>query len=94
VSLYFTFYDSINNKKRQVIEKAIKLELVKILPKGKKYLILHHAAMSCIGIQVADYCNWAIFRKWEKEDNRSYQIIEGSIKSCFDIFKNGKSFYY
>ena len=83
-----------NNKKRNAIEKALKLELAKILPAEKRYLILHHASMSCFGIQMADYCNWAIFRKWERKDERSYALISKGIKSEFDIFRAGTRHYY
>jgi hypothetical protein len=65
-----------------------------MLPPDKKYKVLHHASKSCIGLQVADYCNWAIFRKWERSDKRSYELIKTCIKSEFDIFAKGGIYYY
>ena len=35
-------------------------------------------------LQVADYCVWAIQRKWEREDRSSYELIEDKIASEFD----------
>jgi len=81
-------------KKREAIEKAIKMTVSKMLPPNKKYKVLHHASKSCIGLQVADYCNWAIFRKWERSDKRSYELIKTCIKSEFDIFAKGEMYYY
>jgi hypothetical protein len=45
-------------------------------------------------LQVADYCAWAIQRKWEIGDPRSYNLIRKKIKSEFDLFKTGYMTYY
>ncbi|WP_448508115.1 DUF3800 domain-containing protein, partial [Immundisolibacter sp.] len=58
-------------KKRQAVEKAIKGALSAMLPAGMRYRILHHASRSHYGLQVADYCNWAVFRKWQKGSRNS-----------------------
>ena len=50
-------------RKRQAVEKAIKTTLSEFLPPGMNYRVLHHESRSCAGLQVADYCNWAIYRK-------------------------------
>jgi hypothetical protein len=44
-------------------------------------------------LQVADYCNWAIQRKWERDDTRSYDLIEPKIKSEFDVWRTGTHRY-
>jgi hypothetical protein len=82
------------NKKRDAVEKSIKQTLSAVLPKGNRYSIFHHPSYSSVSLQVADYCNWAIFRKWESNDRRSYNLIKGGIKSEFNIFRNGDVFYY
>ncbi|MEW6376239.1 MAG: DUF3800 domain-containing protein [Thermodesulfobacteriota bacterium] len=82
------------SRKREAIEKAVKQTLSRMLPAGAKYRILHHASKSCVGLQIADYCNWAIFRKWERGDLRSYELIRSGIWSEFDIFKSGTRHYY
>jgi len=82
------------HKKREAVEKAVKTTLSKILPDDMKYMVLHHASKSCAGLQIADYCNWAIFRKWERDDIRSYDLIRSCIKSEFEIFKVGERYYY
>ncbi len=82
------------SRKREAIEKAIKQTLSNMLPSGTKYRVLHHASKSCVSLQVADYCNWAIFRKWERGDPRSYDLINSALHSEFDIFQNGVRYYY
>ena len=82
------------NKKRKAIEKAIKINLSRMLPKSSKYRIVHHASKSSYGLQVADYCNWAIYRKWKDADTRSYDLIKTGIQSEFDILAVGKRHYY
>lgn len=81
-------------KKKQAIEKAIKGALAKMLPPGMRYRILHHASRSHYGLQVADYCNWAIFRKWQKGETEYYDRIKPALRSEFDIFRTGTRFYY
>lgn len=81
-------------KKAQAIEKAIKVVLSAMLPAQVKYRVLHHASKSNFGLQVADYCNWAIYRKWEREDARSYDLIRARIRSEYDIFQRGTRHYY
>ncbi|MBM4036781.1 MAG: hypothetical protein FJ291_34030 [Planctomycetes bacterium] len=68
------------SRKRHAVEKAIKHTLASSLPAGARYRLLHHASKSCLGLQVADYCNWALFRKWERGDTRSYEIIRPAIR--------------
>ena len=82
------------SRKRKAIEKAIKLVLARMLPKDTRYSLLHHASKSCVGLQVTDYCNWALFRKWERGDSRSYDLVRTAIRSEFDIFKSGTRHYY
>jgi len=81
-------------KKRQAVEKAIKTTLSRFLPPTTNYRVLHHESRSCAGLQVVDYCNWAIYRKWSRDDSRSYDLIKRAIRSEFDIFASGRTYYY
>lgn len=80
--------------KRRAFEKGIKQELARMLPQHVQYRLFHHASKSSIGLQIADYCNWAIFRKWEGKDARSYAVIQELIRSEFEIFRTGTRYYY
>lgn len=45
-------------------------------------------------LQVADYCTWAIQRKWERGDDRSHVLIVDKIRSEFDVWRRGRTTYY
>lgn len=81
-------------KKRAAIEKGVKISLASILPSGTKYRVLHHDSRSHYGLQVADYCCWAINRKWKLGEYDSYNRIRAALKSEFDIFEIGRTTYY
>lgn len=67
------------NKKRKAAEKAIKETLANLLPNDCRYKILHHSSKSHFSLQIADYCNWAIYKKWENGIIDYYKIIEPAI---------------
>jgi len=50
------------------------------------------AADPCL--QIADYCAWAIQRKWERQDLRSYDLIRAKIRSEYDLWAKGTDYYY
>lgn len=77
-----------------VMEAAIKGALAKYLPQNVGYRVMHHESKSNFNLQIADYCNWAIYRKWSMTDFRSYKIIQSSVRSEFDIFRKGQTNYY
>lgn len=45
-------------------------------------------------LQIADYCTWAIQRKWETGDARSYDLIQSKITYEYDLWQRGKTHYY
>ena len=45
-------------------------------------------------LQIADYCTWAIQRKWEGNDPRSHVLIADKIRSEFDVWQRGTTYYY
>lgn len=45
-------------------------------------------------LQIADYCTWAIQRKWERGDARSYELIKPKIKYEYDLWGHGTRHYY
>ncbi|HYE33625.1 MAG TPA: DUF3800 domain-containing protein [Methylomirabilota bacterium] len=62
-------------RKRNAIEKGIKEVLAETLPIGVRYRIMHHASKSNLDLQIADYCNWAVFRAVERGDHRALAAI-------------------
>ncbi len=82
------------NKKRRAVEKSARLVLAKLLSRRMKYRILHQASRSHHGLQVADYCCWAVFRKWQREEIDHYDRTKQIVRSEFDIFQTIKRQYY
>ncbi len=81
-----------NKNKRELISKTMKEYLMKNFE--KQLNIYFHDAKSNKNAQIADYCCWAIYRKWEKGDLRSHDLIKNKIRSEFDMFAKGNIKYY
>ncbi|KAA0689474.1 hypothetical protein DTW90_31810 [Neorhizobium sp. P12A] len=45
-------------------------------------------------LQMADYCAWAIQRKWERNDTRSYDMIKDRITYEYDLWRRGAVHHY
>ena len=50
------------------------------------------ATDSCL--QIADYCAWAIQRRWEQGDERSYRLIRERVAVERDLFRRGRRTFY
>ncbi|OIN96992.1 hypothetical protein AUJ66_04665 [Candidatus Desantisbacteria bacterium CG1_02_38_46] len=96
----FIFTDSIPfTKKRDFVEKGIKVALRRLLGgnENKRFYIFHHPSESNYCLQAADYCGWAIYRKygdWGDIEVRPYKAIEQRIKSEFNYYKPGRDIFY
>ncbi len=51
-------------------------------------------AMSDPNLQAADYCAWAIQRKWERNDNRSLDLIRSKLTYEYELWKYGTVHHY
>lgn len=82
------------DKNKDAFKKGIVKELYRRNSMAKFVLYFPSSStFSCL--QVVDYLSWAIFRKWEKKDLRSYDQIKHILQSQErDIFKEGKIYYY
>ena len=74
------------NKKRKAVEKSIQRALASKQRPTVAYRIFHHQSRSHYGLQVADYCCWAIFRKWERGDSSWYDRIKPAVWGEFNVF--------
>lgn len=45
-------------------------------------------------LQVADYCIWAIQRRWERGDTKSYDLIKSKVTHEYDMWKRGTQHFY
>jgi len=84
------FTDSLPvQRKRSAIEKGVKTTLAAMLPAEVRYRV---ASKSNLDLQIADYCTWAIYRKWAGQDARSFERIRAAVRSEWDVLKAGKGF--
>jgi hypothetical protein len=61
---------------------------------NNSYRILHYQSKSDLNLQLVDYFNWAIYRKWDGGKNTSFDLIKDAVKNEFEIFAPGKIYYY
>lgn len=67
--------------KQDAIVKGFKNCLAELAEDGnRRYALSHDSLAGHPCLQVADYMNWAVYRKWESEDRRSYDIVSNFIK--------------
>lgn len=72
-------------QQRRAAERAIKTAFSDLLPGDPPYQLLHHYSRAHYGLQIADYCCWAIFRKYESGDTSAYEMIRPAIMSEVDV---------
>jgi hypothetical protein len=90
----FVISASIGTKnKRRVFGEAV-TDMVSQASRGTTFRTAAWDAACEPCLQAADYCCWAIQRKWEMEDERSYVLIKDKIASEFDMFQPSGEFYY
>ena len=71
-------------RKREAVEKALKLFLRNELGESP-FTIVHHSSAAHLCLQAADYCMWAIYRKWALGDDRSYLLVQSFVKNELEI---------
>jgi hypothetical protein len=80
-------------KKRSAFHRAVDDVVHQVAP-CHSYRVAFWSMESDPCLQVADYCTWAIQRKWERSDTRSYDLIKSKIHSEKDIWRVGTRYYY
>lgn len=81
------------NKQIGAIKSGIK-EYLRSNKINVRYDIFHHSSASSVNLQIVDYINWAIFRKYEKDDTRFYEKISKYILDEEDMTKDRDKRYY
>jgi hypothetical protein len=82
------------DRKKNFFKSAIKQEISN-LEMTKPYKIYFPDPKSDRFLNVSDYACWAISRKWEKKDCRSYDLIKGQINGTeLNIFRNSDGTLY
>jgi hypothetical protein len=62
--------------------------------KGATWCVDFRPAMADPWLQIADYCAWAIQRKWERGDRQSFDIIKNRITYEYELWRHGTTLYY
>jgi Protein of unknown function (DUF3800) len=82
------------HRKKAVFEKAVKTYLAHDLDARIPYKLLIHGSASHPMLQVADYCCWAVAKKWKDGELRPYHKIQRALKTEFEVFRGGVTEYY
>ncbi len=80
-------------RERQTFKRAISDVMTQTI-QGKTWSADVFPAGTDPCLQVADYCAWAIQKKWERNDTRSYDLIKDRITYEFDLWAHGRKIYY
>jgi len=79
----------------RAFEKAVKKECAADLPKGYPAYMYHHPSESNYWLQAVDYACWAIWRKWESAETRTYESLRCRLAAPeLDVLAaGGRTFY-
>ncbi|MEO6382543.1 MAG: DUF3800 domain-containing protein [Nitrobacter sp.] len=80
-------------KKRITFEDGVR-DVCRQTMSNKKWRTSFWPSQSDPCLQLADYCTWAIQRKWETGDARSYDLIKAKIGYEYDLWRRGTTHYY
>lgn len=83
------------DKKKQIgaIKSGIK-EYLRSKNLNVRYDIFHHSSASSVNLQIVDYINWAIFRKYERGDTEFYEKISKYLLDEEDMTRDREERYY
>lgn len=80
-------------KERSVFRESVSSALRQTMPANAwKMEFILSSAEPCL--QIADYCAWAIQRKYERNDTRSYDLIRDRITYEYDLWARGTHHFY
>lgn len=82
-----------DRKKRAAFKEGVNNTVQQIAPR-ERWEVSFIDSMGDPLLWAADYCAWAVQRKWELADGRSYDLIAPKIATEFDLWELGKTYYY
>ena len=77
------------HRDRKALAKAFRTAIRETLG-DRPFSLVHHASAAHAGLQGADYATWAVQRKWQRGDQRSYLLIRDWIRSETEAFGGGR----
>lgn len=85
---------SIGTKKGQVVFTDAVNDVVKQTIRRQQWRTAFWPCATDPLLQLVDYCTWAIQRKWERGDARSYDLIKDRITYEYDLWAKGSVHQY
>lgn len=85
---------SVGTKKRRKATREGIVDVMRQSTPNLKFEVAFWPAASDPGLWIADYVAWAIYRKWESNDQRSYDLIKNKIHTEFDCFRQSSKLYF
>lgn len=85
---------SIGTKKGQAVFTSSVNDVVQQHLPRSRWATFFCQSMSDPCLQIADYCTWAIQRKWERGDERSYDLIKHRVTHEYELWRTGRTLYY
>jgi hypothetical protein len=78
--------------KHEAVEGALKSKLKHIT--HQPFCIYFRNTKFDVNCQIADYCSWALYVKWTRNELRPYDLIASKIGSELSLFGEGGRDYY
>lgn len=82
-----------SKKTRAAFKTAVNNTLQQTVPREKWEVSFMDSSKDPL-LWAADYCAWAIQRKWELADETSHKLLSKKIQTEFDLWKFGRAHYY
>lgn len=80
------------NKMRSAFHSAVTDVISQCAPTTERRINCLDTGDQCLS--AVDYALWAVRRKWELRDERSYKIVSSRVRTEFDLFAWGRVDYY
>lgn len=85
---------SIGTKKERLTYITALQDVVAQSANGVEFIVDFRPCQADALLQVADYCAWAVGRKWERGDTRSYDLIKDRRSYEYELWAKGTKHYY
>lgn len=80
-------------KERDTYTKALR-DVVQQSAPDINWAVDFRPALADVCLQAADYCAWAVRRKWERNDERPITTIRDKLTYEYELWRRGKTHYY
>lgn len=82
------------HKGQAVFSAAVNDVAQQVIRGGRKWQTNFCRSIGDPCLQAVDYCTWALQRKWERGDSRSYDLVKDRIIHEVDMWEHGTKLHY